>query len=369
MRRQSLTLAADAVSRFQHLVDELVSVLCNLAVVAAIDVQGYGRRYFTAGHVDLTRTEVARPEHLFQIGSQSKTIVAMTLLLLHRAGLIDLDAKVREYLDLPIDERITVRHLAMNTCGLGENTFALLPARLDPRLKWSPRDLVALALPQGQLFEPGSRFDYCNTGWVVAAMVIESICGKPYGQVIQERICQPLGLANSFFGGGAPKDRMLRGYLGSGATGGLVDIADCHEWAFGAGDGVSGVDDMLDLFGSLCREDSAIGLALGDLNATTAKPSDSPVFPLSVGTEYGLGIERRAWAGCEVWGHPGSTSSYMSGTWIDPERRVTVTTCVTRAITLPAGADTEIRYPRAQLFSMALNTAYTLALLAADQRA
>ena len=187
-------LAQDALARFQSLVDELVNVLGNLAVVAAIEVHGCERRYFTAGHVDLGRLEAARPDHLFQIGSQSKTVVAMTVLLLHRARLLNLDTRVRHYLDLPIDDRITVRHLIMNTCGLGETTLAMLPARLDPRLKVAPRDLLALALPQGQLFEPGSRFDYCNTGWVIAALLIEAFCTAPQSvrNVLQKVVFVPV---------------------------------------------------------------------------------------------------------------------------------------------------------------------------------
>ena len=52
--------------------------------------------------------------------------------------------------------------------------------------------------------------------------------------------------------------------------------------------------------------------------------------------------------------------AYMSSTWVDAAAGVTVTTCVTR-VTSVAAADADIRYPRAQLFAMALNTAYALA--------
>jgi hypothetical protein len=85
---------------------------------------------------------------------------------------------------------------------------------------------------------------------------------------------------------------------------------------------------------------------------------------MSLGTEYGLGIERRAWAGSDVWGHPGSTLGARTSTWIDPERRVAVATAATTHVGQPGPGD-DIRYPRAQLFATALNTAYALA---ADRR-
>jgi D-alanyl-D-alanine carboxypeptidase len=353
--------ARDATVRFECIVEELVTTLGNLSVLAAIEVHGRGRWYFTAGHADLARTTAAATKHLYQIASQSKTVVALALVLLERAGKVELDDLVSKYLDLPIDRRITLRHLIMNTCGLGETVFAMPPARRDPRITYTPRDLIALALPQGQLFEPGRCFDYCNTGWVIAAMVIEKVCRKPYGEVIRESILEPLKLRDSFFGGTAPGDRMLHGYLGSPATDGPVDTAEHLSWAWGAGDGVSSVDDMLTLFTSFCRTDSPIGISLRDLSSTVAHPPSVPYHPGSLGAVYGLGVERRAWAGSEVWGHPGSTNSYLSGTWVDPGFGVTVTTCVTRVAKLPASPELELSYPRAQLFAMALNTAYALA--------
>ncbi len=65
------------------------------------------------------------------------------------------------------------------------------------------------------------------------------------------------------------------------------------------------------------------------------------------------------WAGAEVWGHPGSTGSVRTSTWIDAARRVAVATCVTGNVELH-GSDDHLRDPRAQVFAMALNTADAL---------
>lgn len=61
-----------------------------------------------------------------------------------------------------------------------------------------------------------------------------------------------------------------------------------------------------------------------------------------------------------MWGHPGSTGATRSSTWIDADLGIGVTTCVTMHLTPKPLAD-DIRYPRAQLFAMALATAYALA--------
>ncbi|RJF90237.1 serine hydrolase domain-containing protein [Sphingomonas cavernae] len=350
----------DAVQRLNNLANYHVDVLKNVGVSIGIDLPGSERIYVTAGHADRHGTTPVKKDHLFQIGSQSKTAVAMTLLLLERSGAVSLDDAVLDHVDLPIDRRITIRHLLMNASGLGEFTSAFVQRQLDPHITYAPRDLVAMALPQGQIFEPGDRFDYSNTGWVVAALAIEAVTGERYGDVIRRLILDPLQLKNTWFGGGAPTDRMMRGYIQSPVKSEPIDSSECLSWAYGAGDGVSNVDDMLDLFGALIKPDSNIGINLSDLTRQTAKHCDKPYFSLSFGTEYGLGVERRAWAGQEVWGHPGSTFSYVTSTWIDAAAKVVVTTCVTRNVSIDE-TDTALRYPREQLFAMTLNTAYAVA--------
>nr|WP_047168083.1 serine hydrolase domain-containing protein [Sphingomonas sp. Y57] len=347
--------------RFQALLDDYVGILGNLGAIAAIEIDGGERLYFSAGFADHGRSVPASASHHYQVGSQSKTVVAITMLLLARAGQVDLDRSVRAYVDLPIDARITVRHLLMNQSGLGEMTSGLLHGRWDPRIAIKPRDLVAIALPYGQLFEPGAQFDYCNTGWVIAVLVIEAICARPYGEVVAERLLGPLGLDRSHYGGATATEHMLRGYLRTAATGDLIDTGDALSWAYGAGDGIATLDDMLTLFGSLLRAGSPIAISLADLTEQLGEPSAQPFFAMSAGTRYGLGIEQRGWAGSRVWGHPGSTVTYMSGTWIDPVARVAVSSCVTRAVDFPLRAGAEFSYPREQLFAMALNTAYALA--------
>lgn len=359
--RSESRASSDAVRRFEYVLHDFVERLGNLGAIAAIDVRGVGRTYFASGFADLERSEPARPTHLFQIGSQSKTFVALTLVILAQRGVLCLDDAVVDHLDLAIDRRITIRHLLMNMSGLGEYTRALLSARFDPRVRIAPRALVDMALPQGPIFEPGACFDYCNTGWVIAALLLEKITGAPYADSIRKIVLTPLGLDNTAFGGGDPAGPALRGYIKVASEPRPVDTSTgSAAWAFGAGDGVSSLDDLLDLYVQLSSPTNPLGVSLGDLIRTTGKPSTSPYFPMSIGTEYGLGVERRCWAGRDVWGHPGSVLTCVTATWTDPEMGVTVTTCVTRNFAFGA-SDDDLRYPRAQLFAMALNTGYAIA--------
>jgi D-alanyl-D-alanine carboxypeptidase len=351
--------AEAALARFERVLQDLVEPLGNLGALVAIDVPEVGRVTFTAGHSNLDKSRAAQPGDVFRIASQTKTVTAMVLLLMARDGQVGLDEPVVTYLDLPIDRRITVRHLLMNRSGLGEYTRVLGP-HLYSRVPFAPRDIVALALPQGQLFEPGAHFDYCNTGFTIAGMLIEAVSGGSFAEACAARITRPLGLGHTAFGGRMPAEEPMRGYVTLPPEAEPVDMTASVSRAFGSGDGLANADDLLVLYGSLLREESPLRISLHDLTAETGKPSANPHFAMSLGTEYGLGLERRAWAGREVWGHPGSSGHTRSSTWIDPGLGIGVTTCVTMHITPSWSAD-DIRYPRAQLFGQALSTAYALA--------
>jgi D-alanyl-D-alanine carboxypeptidase len=117
---------------------------------------------------------------------------------------------------------------------------------------------------------------------------------------------------------------------------------------------------MIFFYGSLIDPGSPMAVSIADLSEQTGKGVEDAYFFLRIGVEYGLGIEKRFWAGQEVWGHPGSTMAYATSSWVDPAARATVTTCVTRNLRVGA-TDADLRHPRAQLFAMSLATAYALA--------
>lgn len=355
--------AGNPVGRLVRLSEYLVEKLDNLGVLVAIDVPGRPRLYIEAGHRSLDRQSAITRNDLYQIGSQTKMMTALAVLLLAREGAVRLDDAVVTHLPLNIDRRICIRHLLQHTSGLGEFTDVMMGPHFDPQVIYEPNELVALARTQGQIFEPGNRFDYCNTGWVIAAMLIESITGRRYADVLTERVLQPLGMTDSYVGAGGavPVEKMACGYLKTRTGTAPLDSARLPmSWAIGSGDVVSGCDDMLTFARALLSGDSAIGLTLDDLARDIVRPTRSPKFAMSIGTEYGYGLQGMQWAGPLVWGHRGGTFGYNTSTWVDPVEGIAVVTCVTRILDLTEGELASLRYPGPQLFALALATAYSL---------
>lgn len=93
----------------------------------------------------------------------------------------------------------------------------------DPSRPWTPIE-VARLLPEYATarFEPGGKFNYCNTNYLLLGAMIENITGKPYRQVLQEKILSPISLGSTYvsqgpFGSGrndvAHGYQKMNGYL------------------------------------------------------------------------------------------------------------------------------------------------------------
>jgi CubicO group peptidase (beta-lactamase class C family) len=139
-------------------------------------------RVVTYGFSDVEIRDKVRPEHLFQIGSITKSFAALVLLQLVDEKKLDLHKPVLEYLPwLPINPRwpFTAHHLLTHSSGLPGNG----PLHLsDPAMKYE------------QGFEPGKAFYYCNLGFDILGNLIERIDGRPWPVAVRERIFKPLGM-------------------------------------------------------------------------------------------------------------------------------------------------------------------------------
>ena len=152
---------------------------------ALTDTKGTVR---TAGYgfanIDL-KTPVA-PEHLFQIGSITKSFVAIIMMQLRDEGKVDLHRPVLEYLPwLPVFMPygpIAAHHLLTHSSGLPDASAIF---QSDP------------AARHVQGFAPGAHFHYCNLGFGILGQIIEKLDGKPWYQCLQARILTPLGMKDT----------------------------------------------------------------------------------------------------------------------------------------------------------------------------
>jgi D-alanyl-D-alanine carboxypeptidase len=141
-----------------------------------IRTAGYG-----FGNVEL-KTPVT-PDHLFQIGSITKSFAALIMLQLREEGKVDLHRPVLEYLPwLPVTMLygpITAHHLLTHTSGLPDASGIF---QSDPSAR------------HAQGYPPGAHFHYCNLGFDILGQIIQKLDARPWYQCLQARILTPLGM-------------------------------------------------------------------------------------------------------------------------------------------------------------------------------
>jgi D-alanyl-D-alanine carboxypeptidase len=149
-----------------------------------IKVRGYGVANLEHG-IEVT------PDTVFRVGSVSKQFLASAVMLLVNDGKLSLDDRANRYLEsTPAAwNDITIRHLLSHTSGLVREGPAF------DRLKVQPdADVIKSAYAVPLVFNPGEQWQYSNLGYFVLAEIITRVAGKPWHEVVRERIFKPAGM-------------------------------------------------------------------------------------------------------------------------------------------------------------------------------
>ena len=144
----------------------------------------------------------------FRIGSMNKMFTAVAVLQLAEAYKVDVTAPVGGYLigypNRDVAAKVTIHHLLTHTGGTGDIFGPEFQAhRLELR---TLDDYVRLYGDRGPEFEPGSRFQYSNYGYVLLGFLIEKISGKTYYDYVQAHVYQPARMTAT---GSQPEDQPL----------------------------------------------------------------------------------------------------------------------------------------------------------------
>jgi CubicO group peptidase (beta-lactamase class C family) len=219
---------------------------CALAVVKdgrIVYEHGYGMANLELG-VAIT------PQSVFDIGSVSKQITAMAILLLAQDGKLSLADDIRKYLPEMPDyaSKITIRHLLHHTSGLRNYTDLFDLEGIPEADLTTDRDAMELIVRQkGVNFKPGEEFLYSDTNFFLMSQIVKHLTGQTLRQFAQERIFGPLGMTNTHFhddhtmivprratgyaphrGGGFEIDMSNFEQLGDGSV--MTTVEDLFKW-------------------------------------------------------------------------------------------------------------------------------------------
>ncbi len=150
-----------------------------------------------AGLADIESGRTLTEHSLFRIGSVTKPFTATAALMVAEAGGFGLDQTIdRWYPNMPNADRITIEHLLTHTSGLASYTEQ--PDFMDHVESYiAPQDLEALIASLDPLYEPGTSWSYCNSGYVLLGRIVEEMTGSSLEAFLQEHIFMPHDMVRS----------------------------------------------------------------------------------------------------------------------------------------------------------------------------
>lgn len=166
---------------------------------ALVAIKGYPVFKYSNGHADLYKKTPVDFNTAFQIASVSKGFTALSVLILHDRGQINIHDSVIKYIpEFPFDN-ITIRQMLQHTSGLQNYMYFVDHYWNDenPITNEHVLELINDHNPQLNFF-PGRRHLYNNTGYAMLALVVERVSGKRYFEFLHDEIFTPLEMSRSF---------------------------------------------------------------------------------------------------------------------------------------------------------------------------
>ena len=139
-----------------------------------------------------------QPDHVLRIGSVTKQFTSAAIMMLAEEGKLAVTDPITKFLpDYPTQGKtITVEHLLTHTSGI--QSYTDMPKwRNMFRQDMSLTELIDLFKNEPMQFEPGARWRYNNSGYILLGAIIEKVSGKKYADFVQERIFTPLGMKDT----------------------------------------------------------------------------------------------------------------------------------------------------------------------------
>ncbi|MEU4443641.1 serine hydrolase domain-containing protein [Actinosynnema sp. NPDC050801] len=302
-----------------------------------------------SGYGDVDRRTPVPWQAKFRIGSYTKTFVAATVLQLVGEGRMSLEDTVDRWLPGVVagngndGTKITVRQLLQHTSGLynyvGKMPELFLEKEFE-RIRYrtvEPERMVALAVQQPPDFAPGADWNYSNTGYLLAGMIIERVTGNTWQHEVRTRIVDPLGLRDTYLPATSPvvpmphavayerfPEKGLEADPADPRYGRAIDVTRYNpSWGGAAGDMISTTDDANAFLKALIGGEVLRPAELAEMTDTVRTPALDPAWP---GARYGLGIMWIPNSCGGHWSHGGDIPGFKTrnGVTADGRRSVTV---------------------------------------------
>src|SRR2546421_11608822 len=270
----------------------------------------------------------------YSIGSISKHFTAAAILLLQEQGKLSLDDKVAKYVpNLTRANEVTVRQLLSHTSGYQDywpQDYVMKPM-LEPTTAQTIMDTWA---KKPLDFEPGTKWQYSNTNFVIAGVIVEKVTRMPLLQFLQQKVFAPLGMSSVL---NIDQEKLTEsdptGYLRFALGPLRPSPKEGKGWLFAAGELAMRAED-------LAKWDLSI------IDQKVLKPTSyrelgtEIVLKNGVGTQYGLGVSVGSQGSHRFLSHGGEVSGFTAQNMVFPDDRVAIVALTNQDAASAAGAIT-----------------------------
>jgi CubicO group peptidase (beta-lactamase class C family) len=291
-------------------VDAIFSKWNNTTPGCAVGVAVRGKPVLVKayGMADLEHDVPNTPDTIFESGSLSKQFTAMAIMLLARDGRLSLDDQVRKHIpELPdYGVPLTIRHMLTHTSGLRDwgSVAAIAGAPRTTREYTHAHVLDIVSRQKALNFTPGTEWSYSNTGFNLAAIIVDRVSGMSFAEFSKRRIFSPLGLTRTSWRD--DHQRIVKGRaIAYSTTSGGYQIEMPFENVHGNGGLLTTVGDLLKW------NENYVHPHVGDA-ALVAEQQKAGKYSDGRDLEYGLGLFVRPLDGVKNIYHSGSTAGYRA---------------------------------------------------------
>jgi len=255
----------------------------------------------------------ATPNMRYGIGSISKQFTAASVLLLQQEGELSLDDPVAKYIPgLTRGNDVTIRQLLSHTSGYQDFwPQDYVPPSMEKAI--TPQAILDHWAKQPLDFDPGTRWQYSNTNFEIAALIVEKVSGKPFFQFVRTRILDPLGITSAVdFDAKGPTAVEPVGYMRYGLGPLRPATPTGPGWMYGAGE-----------LALTARDLAKWDIAMIDqslLEPESYRAMETAVLLKNgVSTDYGLGVDVAMSAGHRTVEHSGEVAGFTAENIVYPD--------------------------------------------------
>ena len=311
-------VAAGAERAFEKVTKAYVAPAPGCAAAVSLNGEVVFEKAF--GLADMEHNVPNTTQTIFESGSVAKQFTAAALVLLQQDGKLSIDDPVRKYIpELPdYGSPLTIRHLLNHTSGLRDwgTVLSLTGAGRGERVISQDLALDVITHQRALDFKPGSEYSYSNSGYNLAAIVVERVSKQKFPAFVEERLFKPLEMKNSSWRDDYQRIVPGRAQAYSRQGNGPWRLNMPFMNVYGNGGMLTTVGDWMKWNAML--DSRSLGAPFVDALETRGVLNDSRKIA------YALGLEVDTYKGLKDVSHGGATAGYQTFLARYPDNKVSV---------------------------------------------